>query len=57
MLLFADGKFDERKLKRALISKELVMQGVRKTALTENLDKIDKIYMERSGEITVTKKD
>jgi len=44
MLLFADGKFDERKWKRALISKELVMQGVRKTALTENLDKIDKIY-------------
>jgi len=41
MLLFADGKFDERKLKWALITKELVMQGVRKTALTENLDIYD----------------
>ena len=36
---------------------EDVIQGVRKSALTEDLEKIGKIYIERNGEITAVKKE
>jgi len=32
------------------------MQGVRKSALTDDMDKIDRIYIERNGEISAIKK-
>jgi hypothetical protein len=43
-------------MKRALVCREDVMQGVRKSALTEDLEKIDKVYMERNGDISAIKK-
>jgi uncharacterized membrane protein YcaP (DUF421 family) len=55
--LFSDGKFKKENLKRGLVCEEDVMQGVRKSALTEDLNKIDKIYIERSGEISALKKE
>jgi hypothetical protein len=33
------------------------MQGVRKSALTEKLDGIEKVYIERNGEISAIKKE
>jgi len=57
IILFKEGRFIDYNLKRALVTEEHVMQGVRKTALTDNLDKIDRIYMERNGEISVIKKE
>ena len=56
MLLFHDGDFVERNLNRAQVCKEDIMQEVRKTSLTDNLDKIDRIYIERNGEINSIKK-
>ncbi len=56
IVLFENGNFIEDNLKKALICKEDVLQGVRKTALTENLNEIDKIYIERNGEISVIKR-
>lgn len=56
IILFENGKFIEENLKKALVCKEDVIQGVRKSALTENLNNIDKIYIERNGEITAIKK-
>jgi len=32
------------------------MQGVRKSALTEDMEKIEKVYLERNGEISAIKK-
>jgi hypothetical protein len=32
------------------------MQGVRKSALTEDMKNIDKVYIERNGEISAIKK-
>jgi uncharacterized membrane protein YcaP (DUF421 family) len=56
ILLFNDGHFNRDKIHRALLCEEEIMQGVRKSALTDDLNKIDKIYIERNGEISVIKK-
>jgi len=56
ILLFDNGKFIEQGLKDAIVCSEDIMQAVRKQALTEDLDKVDKIYMECTGEISVVKK-
>ena len=49
ILLFKEGDFLKQNIDKALICKEEVLQEVRKTAQTENLDEIEKIYMERNG--------
>lgn len=54
--LFEDGKFSEDKMKRVQLHKEDIMQGVRKSALTEDMNDIEKIYIERNGEISSIKK-
>ncbi|SDH14100.1 DUF421 domain-containing protein [Mucilaginibacter gossypii] len=56
LLLFEHGKFHHDAMKRGLVCHEDVMQGVRRSALTEELNNIDKIYMERNGEISSVKK-
>ena len=55
--LFKDNKFIEKNMDRALVCKEDVLQGIRKSALTEDLSKIDIVYIERNGEITAIKKE
>lgn len=57
ILLYQDGKFIPKNLKKALIGEEDIMQGIRKSALTEDLHKIDKVYIERNGEISAIKKE
>ena len=56
MVLFEQGKFKEDTMKRALVCREDIMQGVRKSALSEDMTKIDKVYIERNGEISSIKK-
>lgn len=56
ILLFADGRFIKKNVQKALVCREDIMQGIRKSALTDDLDKIDKVYMERTGEISAIKK-
>ena len=43
-------------MKKALVCREDLMQGVRKSAMTEDMTKIEKVYMERNGEISPIKK-
>lgn len=52
ILLFSKGEFIPRNLRRALVCEEEVMAGVRKRICSEDLDQVDKIYMERNGEIS-----
>jgi hypothetical protein len=40
---------------KALVCKEDILEEVRKKAMTEDLNRIDKIYMERNGEINSVK--
>lgn len=56
ILLFTKGKFLTENHKKALVQKENIYQGVRKAMQTENMDMIDKVYMERNGEICAVKK-
>lgn len=56
ILLFSDGVFLKENMKKALVCQEDLMQGVRKSVLTENMDQIEKVYMERNGEISAIKK-
>lgn len=56
IVLYENGQFISTHLKRALVCQEDVMQGIRKSALTEDLENIDKVYIERNGEITAIKK-
>jgi hypothetical protein len=41
---------------KGLVCEEDVMEGVRRSALTEDLETIDKVYIERNGEISAIKK-
>ncbi|SDE00496.1 Protein of unknown function [Mucilaginibacter pineti] len=53
--LFKNGRFLDENMKQALVCQEDIMQGVRKSALTEKMEKIDKVYMERNGDISAIK--
>jgi uncharacterized membrane protein YcaP (DUF421 family) len=57
ILLFENGRFIKENLRKALVCEEDILQEVRKSALTANLDKIDKVYMEHNGEISAIKKE
>lgn len=56
ILLFNDGKFLEDNMRKALLSKKDIMEGIRIDALTDDLNKIEKVYMERNGKISIIKK-
>ena len=55
-LLYKDGQFIRHNMEKALVCEEDMMQGVRKSALTEDMSKISVVYMERNGEISAIKK-
>jgi len=57
IILYKDGKFIPHALKRAVVSEEDVMQGVRHSVNTDDMSKIKIIYMERNGEISPLKSD
>lgn len=57
ILLFKDGRFLKENLNKALLCEEDVMQGIRESALTQDLEKIKFIFMERNGEISAVKKE
>ncbi|HWZ16729.1 MAG TPA: YetF domain-containing protein [Mucilaginibacter sp.] len=56
ILLFSDGNFNRKNIRKALVCEEDVMQGVRESALTDDMSKIDRVYMERNGQISAVKK-
>jgi uncharacterized membrane protein YcaP (DUF421 family) len=56
ILLFNNGHFNKDKMMEALLCEEDVMEGVRKSALTDDMSKIDRIYIERNGDISALKK-
>ncbi|WP_316847168.1 DUF421 domain-containing protein [Pedobacter psychrodurus] len=53
ILLYEQGKFMEIKMKRALISEEEIMQQIRTALHAESLEKVDKIFMERDGKLSI----
>lgn len=57
ILLFSDGHLNPKNMKKALLCEEDMMEGVRKSALTDDMDKIDRVYIERNGDISPIKKE
>ena len=57
ILVFSKGGFIKKNLRKALASEEDIMEGVRKSALTDDMKKIERVYMERNGEVSALKKD
>jgi len=55
--VFSNGHFIEKNMRKALVSREDILQGVRNAALTEDMNEIEKVYMERNGVITAVKKE
>jgi uncharacterized membrane protein YcaP (DUF421 family) len=56
IILFENGSFVESNMNKALVCQEDILQEIRKSALTNDLNLIDKVYMERNGEISTIKK-
>lgn len=56
ILVFKEGEFLQPNMDKALICKEDILQGIRKSALTDDLNLIKYVYIEYTGEITVVKK-
>ena len=56
ILVFKNGAFIEENLEKAQVSKENIIQGIRESALTDSLDEIERVYMEKNGVISVVKK-
>lgn len=55
--LFSDGKENIPNMKRSMISKKDMMEGVRMQMNENSCDNIKEIFIERSGEISVIKKE
>lgn len=56
ILLYENDHFIQENMDKALVCREDILQGVRKSALTDKMEKIDKVYIERNGEISAIKK-
>jgi uncharacterized membrane protein YcaP (DUF421 family) len=52
ILVFEHGHFIDQHLRMGLVAREDIMEGVRKSALTEDMSKIDKVYLERNGDVS-----
>jgi uncharacterized membrane protein YcaP (DUF421 family) len=56
ILLFKDNKFIRENMDKGLVCEDDIRQGVRKSALTDNMEDIEAVYIERNGEISAVKK-
>jgi uncharacterized membrane protein YcaP (DUF421 family) len=56
ILLYEDGKFNRSHMEKGLVCQEDILQGVRKSALTEDMSSIEKVFIERNGEISAVRK-
>ncbi len=54
--LYKEGRFNYSNMKRALVSIEDILQAVRESEGTSDMDNVKAVYLERNGTITVTKK-
>ena len=57
ILLYEKGNFIPGNMRRALVGEEDILQGLRKAGMTEQVQEMEKIFMERSGEISFVKKE
>jgi len=56
IILFEGGHFIQQNMDKAQVCQEDILQGVRRSALTADLENIEQIFIERNGEISSIKK-
>jgi len=54
--LYSDGRIDRENMKKARISDKDLLEGLRLKINDESMDEVEKIFIERNGEISVVKK-
>jgi uncharacterized membrane protein YcaP (DUF421 family) len=52
-IVFENGSFSRRNMFRCMVSEADILEEVRQATHSESMDKIEKIFVERDGEITV----
>lgn len=57
IMLIKDGKYIEKNMRKASVSKEDLHETLRKAGGTDDVDKVKFAHMERDGNISVVKKD
>ncbi|RBQ11845.1 DUF421 domain-containing protein [Pedobacter miscanthi] len=53
LVLYQNGQFLDKNLKKGLIGKQEIMEQVRQVMHRDDLEKIDSIYMERDGRMSI----
>lgn len=56
-LLYKDGTLDENELRRSLLSKKDLLEGIHTNGNVDDIDETRKVYLERDGKISVVRKD
>jgi uncharacterized membrane protein YcaP (DUF421 family) len=56
IVLYKEGQFLRTNMRRALVCEEDIRQGVREMALSNDMESVDTVYLERDGQISVIKK-
>jgi uncharacterized membrane protein YcaP (DUF421 family) len=56
-ILYESGSMNRQNMRQTLISKEDLLQGSRQAFQTEDLQQLEKIFIERNGELSVVKKE
>ena len=56
LILYANRKLNEENMKRCMISRDDLIEGVRLNANVASLEETECVYMERTGQISVIKK-
>ena len=56
-ILFENGQLNDKNMKHCSITEKDIIEGVRLNSNLDSLEKVKTIYAERSGEISVVKKD
>ena len=54
--LYKNGEIDYKNLRKTSISEDDLMEGVREELHTDSFDEVKEIFMEKTGEISVVKK-
>ncbi len=56
-VLYENGKLHEDNMRRAMITKKDVEEGVRLNSNLDSIEQAKKVYVERDGQVSVVKKE
>ena len=57
IVVFENGEYQKHNMNKALVNEKDIKEGLRKVAPTDDVFKMDSIYIERNGEVSAVKKE